>query len=394
MLPEKLSKKIKLRIQNNSLRSLPVVKNLVDYSTNDYLGFATQLAYAKPHSKKVHALLRKHKLMPSGATGSRLLTGNHELYGIAESIVSEFHNSPAALIFNSGYDANLGFFQSVPQRGDVVLYDAHAHASIRDGLRLGNAKAYKFNHNDVTHLTQLLMQFSVGDVDREVYVVTEAVFSMDGDNPDIFAIAKVCAQYKARLVVDEAHALGVIGVQGKGLIQLYNLEQMIFARIVTYGKAMGAHGAAILGSAQLCDYLVNFSRPLIYTTALPPHSVAAIIASYELLIEQGVHTSKDENAVLRLQYNINVFKSAIENMGISSYFIPSNSAIQCAIIPGNVQVATLSRKLKQQNFDVRPIYSPTVPEGEERLRFCIHSFNARDEILQILTVFKESIEDL
>lgn len=386
MLPERLQLKLKKRKDGNALRTLPLASSLIDFSSNDYLGFSTNVEIATIISNRAQELLKDHTIKANGATGSRLLTGNHSLYHIAEKTISNFHNSEAALIFNSGYDANIGFFQSVPQRNDVILYDAFIHASIRDGLQLSTARGYKFLHNDIEGLEKLLQKHSkmLRSKENVMYVVTESVFSMDGDSPDLVAIANLCKKYKAYLVVDEAHATGVIGSKGQGLVQDLNLEEKVFARVVTFGKAMGAHGAAILGNTALKEYLVNFARSFIYTTGLPPHSIAIIIASYEQL-------HNNTSSVSELKSQIAYFTQKVKECKLESHFIASNAAIHCAIIAGNENVKTLSRKLNNNNFDVKPIISPTVREGEERLRICLHAYNTEEEIDQLLQLIKENI---
>jgi len=187
-LSVKLQDKLKIRKTNNALRKLNTQNNLTDFSSNDYLGFSKfQVIF-----DNTHQYLIDNNLTQNGSTGSRLLSGNHELYNTVETMLCEFHNSEAALIFNSGYDANVGFFSSVPQRGDIILYDEYIHASIRDGIKISNAKAYKFKHNDLDNLDKMLKRTSTGSVpvkhDEEVYIVTESVFSMDGDTPDLVLI--------------------------------------------------------------------------------------------------------------------------------------------------------------------------------------------------------------
>ena len=387
-LPKKLHKKLEQRIKNNTLRSLGPSESLIDFSSNDYLGFA----FAKAISTTTTTILDEHSVIANGATGSRLLSGNHTLYTVAESAIADFHESETALICNSGYDANLGFFQSVPQRGDIILYDEFIHASIRDGMTMSHAKAYKFKHNDVIHVEQLLLKYtnfsllegemSEGQRGQEIYVITESVFSMDGDSPDLASMCDICHKYNAKLIVDEAHATGVIGNKGQGLVQALGLEKEVFARIITFGKALGAHGAAILCGQDVRDYLINFARSFIYTTALPPHSIATMIAAYEYL---ALNTATIE----KLQTIIRHFNHQLESCDLNAHFIPSDSAIHCAIIPGNDRVKSLSRKLKQHGYNVKPILSPTVPEGQERLRFCLHSFNTQEEIIEVLSVLKE-----
>lgn len=377
-------------MEQSSFRTLPNSNTLVDFSSNDYLGAVNHPALARVLQTATRKILKEVPQGTSGATGSRLLTGNYPLYETLEKVVSRFHESESALIFNSGYTANLGFFQSVPQRGDVILYDEYSHASIRDGIKMSDAKAYKFTHNELADLSQKLFKYKQTDT-SVIYVITESVFSMDGDSPDLVAMAQLCQTYGVRLVVDEAHAMGVLGIKGQGLVQLYGLSENVFARIVTFGKAAGSHGAAVLGSTELKQYLINFARSFIYTTALPPHTVASILAFYQML--DTMETSHMVENVRRLKKNINVFKSHIPRTGMDNYFVPSVSAIQCAIIPGVEKVKALSRKLKEHGYDVKPILSPTVPEGAERLRFCIHSYNKKEHLHDVLELLQKELGD-
>ena len=389
-LPQKLLERLENRKHKNSFRLLGKMNALIDFSSNDYLGVVQHPALARVIQTETRKILKDVSHGASGATGSRLLTGNHALYTKLEELVSCFHESESALVFNSGYTANLGFFQSVPQRGDVIIYDEHSHASIRDGIKISNAKAYKFTHNELANLSQQLFKYSNTENVAEIYVVTESVFSMDGDSPDLVAISQLCEKYNARLIVDEAHALGVLGTQGQGLVQLYGLSEKVFARVITFGKAGGAHGAAILGSTSLKEYLVNFARPFIYTTALPPHTIAGVLTFYTMLDE--MKTSHMVENVRRLKKNINIFKSHIPRTGMDAYFIASVSAIQCAIIPGVERVKMLSQKLEQKGYDVKPILSPTVPAGSERLRFCIHSYNTKEQLHEVLEILQLEFE--
>jgi len=385
MFPKKLQQKLQSRIENNSLRKLSFSNDLVDFSSNDYLGFSK----SEVIFKESHQYLIDNGVFQNGATGSRLLSGNHELYTEVEKQLCQWHQSEA-LIFNSGYDANVGFFSAVPQRNDVILYDEYSHASIRDGIKLSNAKAYSFKHNDLVDLEKKLKRYSEsvnGHTEPvEVYMVTESVFSMDGDSPDLKAMVNLCKQYNVHVIVDEAHAVGVFDF---GLVQQLGLEKEIFARIITFGKAMGCHGAAVLGSKQLKEYLVNFSRSFIYTTGLSPHSLATIHMSYkELVISSGVERSHSE--IQKLQDNIQYFKIKYSRLQLNDSFVESNSAIQSCIISGNSTVKKCGAVLQEKGFDVRPILSPTVQEGQERLRFCIHSYNTHqdiDKVLNLLSTF-------
>ncbi len=385
-LPKKLTSKLNLRRDNSSLRSLTTSSSLVDFSSNDYLGFAK----SEDIFNTAHQFLIDRNIKQNGATGSRLLSGNYLLYNEVETFLSDFHQSEFCTIFNSGYDANVGFFSSIPQRGDIILYDEFIHASIRDGIKLSNARSFKFKHNDVKDLENIIIRHSKPNskLQREIYVVTESVFSMDGDSPDLVKISKICKKHSSFLIVDEAHAIGIFGKNGCGIIQDLHLNDHIFARIITFGKALGCHGAAILGSAELHQYLVNFSRSLIYTTGLPPHSLATIKIVYQQL-EKPLNWAQNNIHIKRkLQDNIAFFKSEIKKLNLT--FIKSESAIHCCVIPSNKKVKYISKKLQENGFDVKAILSPTVPENKERLRFCLHSYNSKKEIskvLRLLSIF-------
>ena len=369
--PENLKNKIENRNQNNSLRKLASPNNLIDFASNDYIGFAN----SETIFNATHYYLVEANIIQNGATGSRLLSGNHKVYPEVENYIAQFHQVESALIFNSGYDANVGFFSAVPQRNDIILFDELSHASIRDGIQLSNAKSYKFKHNDFEELEELIQRFQLGSA--EIYIVTESVFSMDGDCPNLEELVLISNNYNCNLVVDEAHALGVFGDYGEGLVQMLNLQDSVFARIVTFGKGLGCHGAAIIGSNELKNYLVNFARSFIYTTGLSPHSVATVLVAYQhLKIEKKAHEQL-RNAIIHFNQEKNL-------LGLKPMFVRSKSAIQSAIIPGNQNVKLIANQLQEKGFDVKAILSPTVPEGQERLRFCLHSFNSKQEISEVL----------
>lgn len=365
--PKKLEQKLIQRETSNTLRSLKSDTNRIDFYSNDYLG----LAKSESVFDQTHQLLLDKNIKINGATGSRLISGNHLLYQETENYIAQFHNSQKALLFNSGYDANIGFFSCVPQRGDVILYDEYIHASIRDGIQLSNAKSYKFKHNDIENLNEMLKRVQHDNI----YIVTESVFSMDGDTPNLNSLVTIAKQHNAYLVVDEAHALGVFGEKGEGLVQQLQLENEVFARIITYGKALGCHGATILGSEKLYSYLINFSRSFIYTTGLSPHTLATIQVAYQHL-KSGI--------IQQLEDNISFFKSEVIRLQLDKSFIESNSAIHCSIISGIEKTKAVALQLQENGFNIKPILSPTVTEGQERLRFCLHSFNSKKDITTIL----------
>ncbi|HQK38772.1 MAG TPA: pyridoxal phosphate-dependent aminotransferase family protein, partial [Flavobacterium alvei] len=230
--PKNLTTKLEIRKQNNALRKLAAPNNLIDFSSNDYIGFSKN----ETIFEQTHQYLLDNNCIQNGATGSRLISGNHKMYQEAENYIAQFHQSESALIFNSGYDANVGFFSSVPQKGDLILYDELCHASIRDGIIMSNAKSYKFKHNDFEDLERLLLKFLPTPNTQHpapIYIVTETVFSMDGDCPNMEELVAVSEKHKCYLVVDEAHALGVFGENGEGLVQMLDLQNKVFARIMT-----------------------------------------------------------------------------------------------------------------------------------------------------------------
>ena len=384
MLPPSLTEKLDLRQREGALRTLRLSALSTDFCSNDYLGIARdRLLSHDPH-------------LASGSTGSRLLAGNYPLLGIVENELAAFHGAEAALLYNSGYDANVGLLSCVPQKGDIILYDALAHASIRDGIRLSFARAFSFRHNDVEDLEKKLKAatgdaapaatsgtdaVSTGRVAGNVYVVTETLFSMDGDLCPLRAITDCCRRYGAWLIVDEAHATGVIGERGEGLVQQENLEAACFARVHTFGKALGAHGAVILGSDRLKEYLVNFSRALIYTTALPPASAGLIRSAY------NVFPGMDDRRK-HLQQLIACFQSS----EIPFAKLPGTSPIQVVLVPGNERVRGVASVLQMAGLDVRPILYPTVPKDTERLRIVLHAFNTEQEV-QLLVRLLNTIKN-
>lgn len=363
--PKDLSDLLLKRRKDNLFRQLYNSKDLIDFCSNDYLGYSRS-------STLQNLILQKLKFyeLKNGSTGSRLISGNTKNIELLEDKIASFHRAESGLIFNSGYDANLGLLSSIGKKEDVFLFDELAHASLHDGMRLSLSKRFKFKHNDLQDLERLLQNnLTKGNV----YVIVESVYSMDGDLAPLKEITELKRKHNFYLIVDEAHATGVIGTEGRGLCNTLNLESICFARIHTFGKALGVHGAIILGSHMLRDYLINFSRSFIYTTALSPHAYASIDASYDYLI-QGVSLSA-------LHENINYF---YETTQTSLDIKTTKSAIQTVHIQGNEKVSQKSQELLKSGMDVRAIKSPTVKLGEERLRICLHSFNSFQEIDKLI----------
>lgn len=371
------------REQDDSLRRLPGALDLIDFYSNDYLGMAQNAAV----KTAIQTALDKDSTF--GATGSRMISGNRKEMEAFESFLASFHQSGKALLFNSGYAANQGLLSCMADRHDVIIYDQLIHASLREGLKLSLAANFSFRHNDLNHLEQKLKlattalnqdQILIG---RRVFVIVESVYSMDGDEAPLREIVELCEKYGAVLIVDEAHATGILGHQGRGLVTGLGLADRVWARIYTFGKALGGHGAAICGPGYLIDYLINFSKPFIYTTALPWHVLAGVQAAYKEM-QKGT-------ALKALRKNIRFFTEQMP-ASLRPLFIPSRSAIQSLVYPGNSAVRDLAKTLQEQGFAVWPILHPTVPKGQERLRICLHSFNTEEQIRSLFEVLEEGIK--
>lgn len=368
-LPDGALRKLQERKDNHSFRSLRHFQGMIDLSSNDYLGFAT-------HPDILHAtqaaLVKFGRL---GSGGSRLLTGNHPVFEQLETEIAKFHDSDTALFFGSGYEANSGLISAVCRKGDVILYDAFCHASIREGVRLSLAASYSYQHNDLTELETQLNKYS-----GNIYVITESIFSMDGDICPLEAIVQLCKKYGARLIIDEAHATGVLGPKGGGLVQLFGLQKDIFARVHTFGKGIGASGAAVLGSHDLRDYLINFCRPFIYTTAPNLAAAAAVQAAYRQLSND----SPEWHQLQKLMQQADQIPSSFQIRG-------AGTAIRTVIIPGNEKVRKVANEIQEAGFLVLPVLAPTVSEGSERLRICLHAFNTVEELISVYQIIERNL---
>jgi 8-amino-7-oxononanoate synthase len=416
-----LDQKLNDRHMQDAFRRLLLPEGKIDFCSNDYLGIVTNRLIEAANSPTSAATLAPRPIptptpapeltaphappppqapaLAHGSGGSRLLAGNYPLIEETEKAIASFHQAETGLLFNSGYDANLGVLSCIPQRGDSVFYDSLSHASIRDGIRLSFAQSYSFAHNDCADLEKKLQLARAAAASTHtaaapthtaaaptraaaapppnLFVVTESLFSMDGDLAPLEAILSLCRQYGAHLIVDEAHATGVVGPRGEGLVQAKGLQQECLARIHTFGKAVGCHGAIVLGSHRLRDYLINFCRAFIYTTALPPASVHAIATAYDLFPRMN-----DERK--HLQRLIDHFQTA----AIGYERLNSITPIQVIVVPGNTKVRALAGRLQAAGLDIRPILYPTVPKGAERLRVVIHAFNNMEEIGRLINILQ------
>ncbi|RYF93060.1 MAG: 8-amino-7-oxononanoate synthase [Chitinophagaceae bacterium] len=369
-----LQEALQKRKQENALRQLRPESQLIDLCSNDYLGLSTN-AQIQAAVKRSSLQIQDYR---SGSTGSRLLTGNTTYAEALEDKIASFHQAEAALLFNSGYDANLGLISVIASRHDTIIYDSLSHASIIDGTRLSRAvNKIKFEHNNLEDLEKKLVQKT-----GNAFVIIESIYSMDGDIALLHAISEVCKKHSAYLIVDEAHANGVFGDNGEGLVVAEKLNESVFARILTFGKAIGAHGAVVAGSNMLKEYLINFARPFIYTTALPHHTLASIHAAYDYLPS----ATKERKLLFE---NISYFGRELHNTfpGIAV----AQGPIQSILLPGNDHAKRIAALLQSKGFDIRAILSPTVEKGKERLRICIHAFNTKEQLGDVIRILKESI---
>ena len=358
--------RLQQRKDENNFRSLSVKKGLVDFYSNDYLGFARDEELKRKIEEEVKS--NPHALL--GSTGSRLLSGNNEYVESLEKYIAEFHHAKSALIFNSGFDANYGLLSTLPYRGDTIIYDELIHASLHDGIRNSKASSISFSHNNLVELEEKLKSAR-----GLKYIVIESVYSMDGDLAPLKEIADLCVKHDAGLIVDEAHATGILGTKGEGRVTSEIPNTKVLARIHTFSKALGVHGAVILCSQELKEFLINYCRPFIFSTALPFHSLAAVKCSYKFLNNAG-------NRRKKLSSLIYSFKQQVETSD-RRQLITSNTPIQSIVISGNQNAKDVALKIQQQGLDVRPILYPTVAKGTERIRICLHSFNTEEEVTKL-----------
>lgn len=355
-----ISERLADREDENSLRILNPENDLIDFCSNDYLGFSRSIEL----KRMVQAELQNYPNYKLGSTGSRLLAGNDQFTEDLEITIAKFHQAETALIFNSGYDANLGLFSALPQRGDTIITDELIHASIIDGVRLSHANRFIFKHNNLNSLEDKL-KLAKGNI----FIAVEGIYSMDGDEAPLTEICNLAKQYNAAVIVDEAHATGIFGNSGSGLVCELGLQDEVFARIITFGKALGTHGAAVLGNKELRSYLINFARSFIYTTAASFTTHLTTKMAYTFLQSANHQTS--------IHKRIKNFRNSLT---IGNCLVKSRSAIQAILFPGNKEVRKAALILQNEGFDVRAIMSPTVPAGLERLRICLHNHNSIDEI--------------
>ncbi|KAI9733645.1 MAG: hypothetical protein M1834_003247 [Cirrosporium novae-zelandiae] len=360
----------------------------VDFSSNDYLSFSTCPAI---RAAFLQELSNKGADFYLGSGGSRLLDGNSSYAESLEKDIASFHNSPAGLLFNSGFEANTGLFSCVPQPGDVIIYDEYIHASVHDGMRLSRAgRRIQFTHNSISSLRQVLQTQIDTDAliqggKRNIFISVEGVYSMDGDVAPLAdfvdCVETLLPLKNGYIIVDEAHSTGLFGSKGSGLVSDLGLEDRIFARVHTFGKALACSG----------DYLINYARSLIFTTAMTFPSLASIKVMYDFM-SQG-HTEPLTQALHALTQHLHTLLLPLSTdyptlirLGLE----PPHSPIFPLQTP---HPRSLASHCQTRGFMVRPIVAPTVPKGSERVRICLHAGNTVEEVEGLVRAVREWVEE-
>lgn len=357
------------------LRTLQTDADGVDFYSNDYLGLAHSVPF-KEHLNHFSSTFKNSYLqdMPIGASGSRLISGNHPIHELFENRCAQFHKAETALLFGSGFEANLGLLSAIGLENHVILCDKLLHASLIDGLRLSKAEKRIFKHNNLVDLEKIVQQYPK---ETPKWVVVESIYSMDGDQAPLEDLVKLKHSYGFELIVDEAHAGGIYGPHGEGICVEKNLQNEIYARVVTFGKAWGHSGAVVLGNQTLKDFLINFARPFIYSTAPSLPHVIDLLGILDFL-----PTCSGERA------NLHKVIAFFVQQQKTAHWLTSKTAIQSYLVPGNENVRKKATLLQEAGFLAKPIVYPTVPKGTERIRITLHADQKETDIIQLIRLLE------
>ena len=339
-------------------------KEYIDFSSNDYLGLSG-------HPKLIAEAKSAIDKFGTAVCASRLMSGDLEIHHLLEEEVCRFKNKEAALVFNSGYQANIGIISSLYSRSDCIFSDRLNHASIVDGILLSGAHFFRFQHNNIEHLEGLVEKER--NKFNKAIIVTETIFSMDGDRPPLKDLVRLKEKYNCEILVDEAHATGIFGKNGSGIVEQEGLDEEIDFIMGTFSKALGGFGGYLAASRKIIEYLINTSRSFIYSTALPAAVIACNLASIQLIKEEPYRRVK-------LLESAQYFREALKTKG---FRVRGDSQIIPLIIQDNIRTVEFAKRLQEKGYWVLPIRSPTVPLGEERLRFSLSFYHNR-EILKNL----------
>lgn len=373
---ERYSKSLKALERRNLRREL-TVRQGIDFSSNDYLG----LSEAPTIRQAVQDAIERG--VPIGATGSRLLRGNHEEHERLEDQAASFFGAESCLYMGGGYLANFAVLSTLPQQGDLLLYDALIHASCHEGLRAGKATAIEVLHNNPQSIEDEISRWRASHATGNIWIVVESLYSMDGDKAPLDDIIAIANRHNAFVVIDEAHATGVYGPQGRGLAVSYEGQENIIC-IHTCGKALGAHGALICAPKILCDYIVNRSRPFIYATAPSPLMAVAVQTALTTLITEPERQTK-------LHQLIDFTNQQLQNLcGVNG----SESQIIPIVIGRDGPTMALAKALQEQGFDIRGIRQPTVPAGSARLRIALTLHVDQTQVISMLKILAQELEKI
>ena len=370
---------LKKRAEEGALRTLKAIsyrnmgritinkKSYIDFSSNDYLGLSQ-------HPRLIAASKKAIDEFGTSSSASRILSGNLELHQKLEEATANFKNKEAALIFNSGYQANLGIISALYGKDDCIFLDRLSHASIIDGIILAQAKLFRFNHNDPNHLGTLIKK-ERGRF-KKALIITESIFSMDGDKAPLKDIVTLKEKYSCEVFVDEAHATGIFGNSGAGLIEEMGLEEKIDFIMGTFSKALGSFGGYLAASRKIADYLINTCRSFIYSTALPPSVIAANLVSIEIVKNEPQRREKILNLA---EY----FRASLAKHGLE---IKGSSQILPLITGDNLKTLKLARKFQNSGFWVSAIRPPSVPINQARLRFSLTYYHEKEDLDKLINI--------
>ena len=341
--------------------------------SNNYLGLANHPALAEA----ARSALERYG---TSASGSRLVSGSLALHGQLEKRVAEWMGTEAALVFNSGYQANVGAIPALAREGDLILSDELNHASLIDGCRLSRARTRVFRHADPQHLESLLAENSTASRTGKNIIVTESVFSVDGDLAPLTEIASLARRFDALLIVDEAHAVGVCGPAGAGRVEELQLELAVDIRMGTFSKALGSFGAFVAGRRDLIEYLVNRARSFIYSTALPPATLGASLAAIQAI-------QREPERRKSLWENVRFLREGLKDQGWS--LLSEASQILPVLIGEARETMEVTDELLAHGVFAQGLREPTVPRGTSRLRLTPMATHNREDLTQALAAFDE-----
>lgn len=343
--------------------------------SNNYLGLAN-------HPKIKEAAIKAIEKYGFGSGASRLVSGNMELHVELEQRLARFKGAEAALVFNSGYHANIGIISALVGRGDIIFSDKFNHASIIDGGILSRAKFIRYPHKGINALEDLLKKHSSQNAHHSTLIVTDGIFSMDGDIAPMKELLELADKYNCILMVDDAHATGVLGKNGRGTLEHFGIENPNIIQMGTLGKAMGCFGAYVTGSKKLVDYLINKARSFIYTTSLPPSVCAAGIAALDII-------ENEPQLRVDLWDRVVYFRTELKQAGFDT--LNSETQIIPILIGEAEKAARISRGLIDKGIFLQAIRPPTVPEGTSRLRVTLMANHSYDDLEYALDCIKEVV---